>query len=265
MSATYLDGIVAYHRERAAHDTRHWRERAVRVSPGPSLYDALVEHRSAGIAVVAEVKRRSPSKGWLARDLDAAATARAYVAGGATAISVLTDEPHFGGSLADLRAVVDEVEVPVLRKDFVVAPNDVVDAAEAGAAAVLLIVAALETVELAELLEVVRDVGLDAVVEVHTGPEASAAVDLGARLVGVNQRDLHSFTVDPQRAEAVVAMLPRDVVAIAESGFHDPVAVARAAAAGFDAVLVGERFVTADDPAREVRSFVGAPIGERSP
>jgi indole-3-glycerol phosphate synthase len=263
MSATYLDAILEYHRSRAQGDNRSWRSRPVR-SSRPSLLSALRDHRPHGLAVIAEVKRRSPSKGWLAEGLDAAATATQYVAGGASAISVLTDGPHFGGSLDDLIAVAAAVDVPVLRKDFTVAPNDVVDAAEAGASAVLLIVAALTAHELGELLGVTREVGLDALVEVHTIDEALRAVDLGAELIGVNQRDLHTFAVDTERAEAVAASLPSQIVCVAESGFAEPAAAARAAHCGFDAVLVGESFVTASDPSSAVRAFVGAPIGERS-
>ena len=263
MSATYLDSILDYHRARAAADQRAWRDRERATVSAPSLTAALRAHRPQGLAVIAEVKRRSPSKGWLAEGLDAAATAEQYVAGGASAISVLTDAPHFGGSMDDLVAVASSVDVPVLRKDFTVSANDVIDAAEAGASAVLLIVAALSDHELVELLTLTRDVGVDALVEVHSIEEARRVVDHGAELIGVNQRDLHSFDVDPARAAAVVGVLPSSVVAVAESGFADPTAAAAAAAAGFDAVLVGECFVTSPDPARAVASFVGGPIAER--
>lgn len=214
--------------------------------------------------MVAEIKRKSPSRGWLDPDLDAASAARAYVAGGASAISVLTDEPHFGGSIDDLVTVRHAVDVPVLRKDFTVAPNDVVDAVDAGASAILLIVAALTAEELERLLAVARDRTIDALVEVHDRDEARRALDLGADLVGVNQRDLRTFEVHETLAEETVAALPSTVVAIAESGFRDPSAVARAAAAGFDAVLVGEQFVTAGDRADAVAAFVGASIGARA-
>jgi indole-3-glycerol phosphate synthase len=264
MTATYLDSILEYHRARAAADPRHWQDRDIRTTPRASLTSALRDHRDAGLAVIAEVKRRSPSKGWLAEGLDAAATAGEYVAGGASAISVLTDEPHFGGTLDDLAAVAAHVDVPVLRKDFIVAANDVLDAAQMGAAAVLLIVAALIDDELAHLLEVTRLCGVDALVEVHDAREATRALDLGAELIGVNQRDLHTFAVDTERAVAVAASLPAHVVAVAESGFSTPAEAARAAAAGFDAILIGESVVTASDRSSAVASFVGAPIGGRS-
>jgi indole-3-glycerol phosphate synthase len=263
MSATYLDEIMAFHRERASKDDRRWQDRLPLAAPERSLRLSLFEHRSAGVAVIAEVKRRSPSKGWLAENLDAVATATAYESGGASGISVLTDEPHFGGSLNDLRLVAAAVALPVLRKDFTVAPNDVLDAVEAGAAAILLIAAALTTSELTELFDVARQLAIDVLLEVHTVDEARAAVDLGAELIGVNQRDLRTFSVDQRRAELVVASLPANVVAVAESGFLGTAAVARAAAAGFDAVLVGESFVTAPSPRDAVHQFVGAPIGER--
>lgn len=179
-------------------------------------------------------------------------------------MSVLTDEPHFGGSLEDLASVSQQVAIPTLRKDFTVSANDIVDARDAGASAVLLIVAALTTDELTTLMDAATQLDLDALVEVHTIDEAARALDAGARAIGVNQRDLTTFAVDPTRAELVVAGLPHGVVAVAESGFADPSATARAAAAGFDAVLVGESLVTSSSPADAVRSFAGAPIGDRT-
>lgn len=262
MSATYLDEIMAFHRRRAAGDDRDWQSRDPG-RPGPSLRAAIDDHRAGGLAVIAEIKRRSPSKGWLAPDLDAVALARAYAAGGATAISVLTDEPHFGGSLADLRAVRDAVELPVLRKDFTVAPNDVVDAAQAGASAVLLIVDALSPTELADLMGVCATVGIDALVEVHDAAGAVAAARAGATIVGVNQRDLRTFEVDRDRAVAVLDSIAPGVLTVAESGIGGPEEAAALAAAGFDAILVGESFVRAADPAAAVSAFTGAPIGAR--
>jgi indole-3-glycerol phosphate synthase len=260
MAATYLDSIVASHRKRAAGDARDWRQRAVAPSAG-GFGRALREHRSQGNAVIAEVKRASPSKGPLNANLDPASLAVAYRDGGASAISVLTDSDHFGGSVKDLIAVRNAVTLPILRKDFTVSVNDVLDTAEMGASCVLLIVAALSGEELKEFLLVSRDVGLDALVEVHDELEAAHAIELGASIIGVNQRDLHSFQVDADRARRVAAALPKDVVRVAESGFHSQVAVQEAAAAGFDAVLVGEAFVTSQDPTAAVQSFVGFEIG----
>jgi len=258
--STYLDAIIAAHRNRVAHDERDWRQRSI-VSTGVSLEAALRDHRHLGSAVIAEIKRASPSKGPLNPHLDPSVMARAYQDGGASAISVLTDREHFGGSFADLEAVRNAVLLPILRKDFTVSVNDVLDTAEVGASCVLLIVAALSREELREFLKVSRDIGLDALVEVHDEGEAAVAVDLGATMIGVNQRDLHTFHVDTERAQRVAASLCDDVVRVAESGFHSVAAVREAAAAGFDAVLVGEAFVTSEDPADVVRSFVGFPIG----
>ena len=263
MSATYLDDILTFHRARAANDTRRWRERPIARSQRPSLVSALGEHRKHGMSVIAEIKRRSPSKGWLAENLDALDTARSYVAGGAVAISVLTDENHFAGSLDDLRAVSAGVDVPVLRKDFTVSANDILDAVDAGASAVLLIVAALTNAELLELLAVAREFNIDALVEVHDHDEARRAVDLGALMVGINQRNLHSFEVDTLRAESVLSSLDASIVTVAESGFSSVQAVVRAAHVGFDAVLVGESFVRSGDPRAAVASFSGHLIGAR--
>ena len=264
MTATYLDSIVAWHRGRAAEDTRNWRAREVAPRRRTSLESALRAHRPFGSAVIAEVKRRSPSKGLLAPSVDPAAKALDYVVGGATGISVLTDEPHFAGSRADLELVAQTVDLPILRKDFTVSENDVLDAAEMGASAVLVIMAAVSDDEVGRYLSVARSVDLDALVEVHDEEEAKRALALGATFIGVNQRDLHSFEVDAARAEAVARLLPADVVTVAESGFRDVDAVARAAAAGFDAVLVGETFIRAKDAREAVASFVGHPIGGRS-
>ncbi|MCX6508302.1 MAG: indole-3-glycerol-phosphate synthase [Actinobacteria bacterium] len=263
MTPTYLDKIVASHRARAARDARDWRVRSVQ-SDAHSLAAALRSHRGQGNAVIAEVKRKSPSKGWLSEYLDPKKLAASYASGGASAVSVLTDEEHFGGSVADLRLVREVVDVPLLRKDFTVSINDVLDTVEMGASAVLLIVSALSIDELREFHDVALSNGIDALVEVHDVEEADIALSIGATLIGVNQRDLHSFAVDAERAEKVAASIPSSVVAVAESGFGSPEAVRRAASSGFDAVLVGESFVTSSDPTTEVASFVGFPIGSRA-
>jgi indole-3-glycerol phosphate synthase len=262
--ATYLDEILHHHRARVAADERDWRERVGDVhEPVPSMLAALADSANGNVKVIAEVKRRSPSKGWLHESLDVAQTARLYADGGATAISVLTDAEHFAGSLEDLDAVRRAVSLPLLRKDFTVSANDVLDAADAGASAVLLIVAALSDEELEEFIAVTHDAGLDALVEVHDGDEAKRALDCGARIVGVNQRNLHTFEVDRDNAARVMASLPTSVVTVCESGLGSADDVARAADAGFDAVLVGEAFVTAPDIAQTVRAFSSVPTVKR--
>jgi indole-3-glycerol phosphate synthase len=264
MAATYLDSIEVFHRKRAAKDPRDWKLRARNVHyEGPRLDEAIA--RSAGplVKVIAEVKRRSPSKGWLDQHLDAASLARDYVRGGAAVISVLTDEPHFGGSRTDLETVAGSVQVPVLRKDFTVSENDVLDAAEMGASGVLLIAAILDAPELARYVALALEVGLSPLVEVHNARETDIALGSGARLIGVNQRDLHTFQVNPEHAAEVIADLPGDITRVAESGLRTAADVERAALAGFDAVLVGEVFVTSTSRADTVRAFATVGLGRR--
>jgi indole-3-glycerol phosphate synthase len=259
-----LDSIEVFHRERAARDARDWRSRAEHVRfEGPRLDDALARRAGHYVKVIAEVKRRSPSKGWLDEHLDAASLAGDYVRGGAAAISVLTDEPHFAGSRADLETVARTVAVPVLRKDFTVSENDVLDTAEMGASGVLLIAAILDGDELARYLALAQRIGLSALVEVHDADETALALDSGATLIGVNQRDLHTFEVDPAHAAAVIANLPSDIIRVAESGLRTPADVERAAQAGFDAVLVGEVFVTSNTPGDAVRGFANVALESR--
>jgi indole-3-glycerol phosphate synthase len=260
LEGTYLERIIAHHRARAAADSRSLEElgeSAARVSAPARGFSAAIS-AAEGTAVIAEVKRRSPSRGDLAVDLEPAATARAYEKGGASCLSVLTEREHFGGSRSDLEAARAAVGLPVLRKDFTVSQADIYDARVMGADAVLLIAAALGDEELATFLETARRLGLDALVEVHDGRELDRALSLGAGLIGVNQRDLHTFAVDPDRAVRLRAEMPKGVVSVAESGLTRPEQVGVLAEAGFDAVLVGEGFVTAPDPAAAVEGFVAA-------
>ena len=265
MTPTYLDDIVRYHRELARSDDRVWQERLASVRyEGPALLNSLNDGANVHVKVIAEVKRRSPSKGWIDEHLDAGRLALDYQEGGACAISVLTDGPHFAGSTQDVAAVRAACTLPLLRKDFTVSANDVLDAAAMGASAVLLIVAALSDGELALFISVAQQCGLTALVEVHDHDEARRAVDLGARIIGVNQRDLRSFEVSPDRAASVIGSLPRDVITVAESGLSSREDVERAAEAGFDAVLVGESFVRSSQPAVTVRSFATVTKGRRA-
>ena len=264
---THLARILAVHRARASADTRSVDELVAeaRRSPPPRGFAArLALEPGQDMAVIAEVKRRSPSKGVLDDALDAAATAADYEAGGAACVSVLTDSEFFGGTPDDLRRVTAACALPVLRKDFTVCAADVCDARIMGADAVLLIVAALGDDELASFAGLARQMGMDALVEVHDDAELERALAVGATLVGVNQRDLTTFTVDDSRAAALVAAIPPGVVAVAESGVRGPDDVARLADAGFQAVLVGEALVRAADRRAALAALTGRPIGRRA-
>jgi indole-3-glycerol phosphate synthase len=267
-SATYLSGIVAAHRERAASDTRDpdvlLKDTADSL-PTRGFRQALASQVPSGTtAVIAEIKRRSPSKGDLAPGLDPAALATRYEQGGAACLSVLTDERFFGGSAADLRAARGACGLPVLRKDFTVCAADLADARLMGADAVLLIAAALTELELDSFLEISGRLGLDALVEVHDEAELEMALRHGADLVGVNQRDLTTFEVDTDLAIRLAALIPDTVVAVAESGIRGPEDVKQLAACGYQGVLVGESLVTSADPARAVTALTGHRIGQRS-
>jgi indole-3-glycerol phosphate synthase len=260
--ATYLDAILAAHRARAATDDRSFErvvEQARRAGPVRDFGGALRRSAADGVAVIAEIKRRSPSKGPLAPDLVPGILAKQYAAGGAAALSVLTDEDHFGGSAADLVDARASVDVPVLRKDFTVSPIDVADARIMGADAVLLIVAALDDDELRDLHALAtEELGLAALVEAHDEREVERALAAGASIVGVNQRDLVTFRVDTDRAVRVATSIPDGVVKVAESGITSPSDARRLVDAGYDAVLVGEHLVTSGDPTEEVRAMVTA-------
>ncbi len=223
----------------------------------PPARDPLPAFRRPGSSVIAEVKRRSPSKGDLADIPDPAALAAAYERGGAAAISVLTEERRFGGSLADLHAVRAAVDVPVLRKDFVVEPYQLLEARAAGADLVLLIVAALEGDALQSLYDHTRELGLTALVEVHDEPETERALAIGSRLVGVNARNLKTLEVDPATFGKLATLLPADVVSVAESGITGVDDVRRFVSEGADVVLVGEALVRDGDPEAAVRALTG--------
>jgi indole-3-glycerol phosphate synthase len=259
--SSYLDGILAWHRSRVAEDRRDLP--ALAELAHASLHDdpprpfaaRLRRLDGEGPTVIAEIKRRSPSKGDLALDLDPAALAADYTAGGAACLSVLTDEPHFSGSPADLLAARAATVLPVLRKDFTVCDADLYDARLIGADAVLLIVAALSDDELRRFMEIATSLGLAALVEVHDLDEAERAVASGAQVIGVNQRDLRTFEVDTARAERVAAGLPAGMVKVAESGIRSRDDVVRLGNAGYDAVLVGELLVRSRDRAEAVRAL----------
>ncbi|MBJ7451895.1 MAG: indole-3-glycerol phosphate synthase TrpC [Blastococcus sp.] len=231
--------------------------KAAALDARPAL-DALAALRAPGVGVIAEVKRRSPSKGELADIPDPAELARQYAAGGARVISVLTERRRFGGSQDDLDAVRAVVDVPILCKDFVVSSYQVHEARAHGADVVLLIVAALEQNVLTGLLERVESLGMTALVEVHTEAEADRALSAGAAVIGVNARDLTTLEVDRSTFEKIAPGLPSEVVKIAESGVRGPHDLISYAAAGADAVLVGEGLVTAGDARQAVADLVTA-------
>ena len=256
---TYLDRIVARHREVAALDTRPFGplvDAASAMTPARGFGAALAG--VAHLAVIAEVKRRSPSKGDLNTTLDPAALARDYERGGASCLSVLTDEEFFGGSAADLHAARAASSLPVLRKDFTVSERDVVDARLMGADCVLLIVAALDRAELIGFHQLAVEIGLDVLVEIHDEPELDVALAAGATLVGVNQRDLVTFQVDHERALRMAGVMPPGVVRVAESGVRGAGDAAILHAAGYHAVLVGESLVTSSDPVTAIQALTSA-------
>ncbi len=240
------------------------RELAARASAAPPLrpFEAALSARGGPVRIIAEVKRASPSAGAIDAGLDAPAQARRYAGAGAAAVSVLTDGPGFGGSLDDLRAVRTAVEVPLLRKDFVLDRYQLLEARAAGADAALLIVAALPADALRRLLDGCGELGLAALVEVHDPAEAEAAVRAGARLVGVNNRDLRTFAVDLATSERILPSLPEGVKGVAESGVRTAADARRLRRAGASNLLVGEALVRAPDPARllaELAAAEGAP------
>ncbi|HWK91592.1 MAG TPA: indole-3-glycerol phosphate synthase TrpC [Luteimicrobium sp.] len=259
--ATVLDDIIAGVRvdlaaREEATPLAELKERAARV---PSALECVGRLKlEDAVAVIAEVKRSSPSKGALANIADPAALALEYEHGGAAVISVLTEQRRFHGSLADLDAVRAKVDVPVLRKDFVVTPYQVWEARAHGADLVLLIVAALEQTVLESLVERVHSLGMTALVEVHSAEEVSRALDAGARVIGVNARDLKTLEVDRTTFARVAPAIPDDVVRVAESGVRGPHDVVDYARSGADAVLVGEALVTDDAPRDSVADLVAA-------
>ncbi len=254
-----LDGIVAGVREdlaarEAAVPAADLRAALADVDPAR---DPMPHFRAPGSSVIAEVKRRSPSKGDLADIPDPAALAQEYAAGGAHAISVLTEERRFGGSLADLRAVRAAVDVPLLRKDFIVTSYQLVEARAAGADLALLIVAALDDDLLRRLHDEARELGLTVLVEVHDEAETERAVALGAALIGVNARNLKTLAVDPDTFGRLAPLVPEDRVLVAESGISGPEDVKRFVADGARVVLVGEALVKDGAPRDAVAAMTG--------
>ena len=248
MSADLLQTIAA-----AARRAAEWRAAHAEAEPAPpgrrpngALFEANL--RRPGIRVIAECKRRSPSRGVLRRDYDPVAIAREYELAGAAAISVLTEPTFFGGSLDDLRSVREAVALPLLRKDFIVTEFQVDEAVAAGADAILLVVGALDDGTLGRLLAYARLAGLAALVEVHDRDELEVAMRCGATVIGVNSRNLRTLEVDPTVFDALGPLMPREVLAVAESGLRSATDLTRLRRLRYDAFLVGERFMTEPSP-----------------
>lgn len=233
-----------------------WRARARDAAPAHPFADAL---RGEQVRVIAEVKRASPSKGLIAAGLDAAAQAVAYVAGGAAAISVLTEPTRFGGSLDDLARVAAAVAVPAIRKDFLVHPAQLWEARASGASAALLIVRSLSPDELPALMAAAAEAGLATLVEVRDQQELERALLAGATVIGVNNRNLETLVIDPTTAPSIIPHIPVHAVAVAESGMRSIADVRPAADVGADAILVGSAISASPDPAADVRALAGVP------
>jgi indole-3-glycerol phosphate synthase len=239
--------------EKRAADLEH---DADEVKGVPAFRDAL---RGTTVAVIAEVKRRSPSKGWIQPGMDAAAQASAYASAGASAISILTEPEHFAGSTDDLIDARRAVTVPLLKKDFHVAPIQLLEAKAIGASAALLIARALGPTGLRQMTSSARQLALEVLVEVRDEQELDLALECGAAVVGINNRNLETLAIDPATSERLIGRVPADVIAIAESGVAQRADVERVACVGADAVLVGSSVSGAADPAEAVRSLTGVP------
>jgi len=249
-------------RLRADPASRDFRDRglAIRANAMPHRLLRALEASSGGVSIIAEFKRRSPSAGLIRNDLSAIEIARCYERGGACAISVLTDEEYFGGSVDDLTAVRATIDLPVLRKDFIVNEIQIYQAAAAGADAVLLIAAAVDDAALTKLRRIAEDeLGLDALVEVHTSDELRRAVQAGAKIIGVNNRDLRTFRTSLKTSERLIAEAPRDRIMISESGLQNAHSLLHLQALGFRGFLIGEALMRAPDPEAALRDFI---VGE---
>jgi len=270
MSRNFLSEIVARKRQvmeglraNSPVDALHAQALEVRKNAAEHRLRGALDTPSPAVKIIAEFKRASPSVGTIRADLSPADVARDYQHGGACAISVLTEEEHFAGSIADLTAVRSSTHLPVLRKDFIVDAIQIYEAAVAGADAILLIVAALDDDSLGELREVAEDeLGLDALVEVHTSDELRRAVNRGAKIIGVNNRDLQTFEVSLNTSERLIAEAPQNSIMISESGLHDPEQLRHLQALGFRGFLIGEGLMRAKNPGIALRDLLTR-AGER--
>jgi indole-3-glycerol phosphate synthase len=246
---------------RADHSSRDFRERALEIRKNTEPHRLLraLESDLPRLKIIAEFNRRSPSAGMIRDDLTVSEVVRCYERGGACAISVLTDEEYFDGSLVDLRVARSGTKLPLLRKDFIIDPIQIFEAAIAGADAVLLIVAALDDLSLGQLRALAEDeLGLDALVEVHTSGELRRALNAGAKLIGVNNRDLRTFRVSLNTSERLIAGAPRHRMMVSESGLHDPRSLRRLQELGFRGFLIGEALMREPDPTTALRDLLTA-------
>jgi indole-3-glycerol phosphate synthase len=252
---------------RADPSSQDFRERALKIRKNTDTYRLLraLESNSQRLKIIAEFKRRSPSAGIIRDDLAVSEIVRRYEAGGACAISVLTDEEYFGGSIADLRAARSSTNLPLLRKDFIIDPIQILESAIAGADAVLLIVAALDDLSLGELRALAEDeLGLDALVEVHSSEELRRALNSGARIIGVNNRNLRTFQVSLNTSEHLISEVPRDRILVSESGLQRADSLLRLHKVGFRGFLIGEALMRASDPEKSLRDLITT-AGDREP
>jgi indole-3-glycerol phosphate synthase len=253
-----LGRIVAKKREELARELplAQWERAAADRAPGRRGFRAALAARTP--AIIAEVKKASPSRGLLSADFDPARTASAYERGGSSCVSVLTDESFFQGSLADLEAARAAISLPVIRKDFTIAESQILEAAAHGADAILLIAAILTGRELREFREAAARFGMAALVEVHDRRELDEAIDSGADLIGVNNRDLTTFEVTLETSIRLAEHMPKGALLVSESGIHGPEDIAKLRAAGYTAFLVGEHLMKSGDPAAALQRLVGA-------
>jgi len=264
MNRNFLSEILAQKRHAIAwlegdHSASRFRARALEIRKAAVPHRLLnaLKSESPRLKIIAEFKRRSPSAGIIRNDVSATDVARCYERGGACAISVLTDEQYFGGSIDDLRAIRASTGLPILLKDFIIDPVQVYEAAIAGADAVLLIVAAVDDRLLRELREIAEDqLGLDALVEVHTSVELRRALDAGANIIGVNNRDLETFQVSLETSERLIAEAPREKIMISESGLQSAESLRSLHALGFHGFLIGETLMRARDPQEALRNLI---------
>jgi len=254
----FLTQIVAHKRKEVALRRRERPLDQLRKAVSRPPRDFAAALRKPGIAAIAEIKRRSPSQGPLCEELDVAAVARSYTHGGAAALSVLTDREFFGGSEEDLRLAGESIALPVLRKDFTIDGYQIHEARQLGADAILLIVRILGDDEIRRYLQAARELGLATLVEVHDETELGRAVDCGARIIGINNRNLDTFEVSLDTALRLKQDIPEGCIAVAESGIQTREDVARLAAAGYDAILVGEALMRAADPGAKLAELLGA-------